>query len=95
MQIFPKHMAATNPDRYLKVTRRALFPIVEFVRKIGVALPAEWVAKAVQNRLDWHAEPTLETARAAAGRVPGRSLGCPGPGAPLATRQPDDRVARS
>ena len=61
MQIFPKHMAATNPDRYLKVTRRALFPIVEFVRKIGVALPAEWVAKTVQNRLDWHAEPTLET----------------------------------
>jgi hypothetical protein len=62
MQIFPKHMAATNPDRYLKVTRRALFPIVEFVRKVGVAVPAEWVAKTVQNRLDWHAEPILEGA---------------------------------
>src|SRR4051812_6229982 len=62
MQIFPKHMAATNPDRYLKVTQRALFPIVDFVHKVGVALPAEWVAKAVQNRLDWHAEPILEEA---------------------------------
>jgi hypothetical protein len=96
MQIFPKHMAATNPDRYLKVTRRALFPIVEFVRKIGVALPAEWVAKTVQNRLDWHAEPTLETARprqaasladAWAALIPQRT--------PAATRQNDDRVARS
>jgi hypothetical protein len=62
MQIFPKHMAATNPDRYLQVTRRALFPIVEVVRKVGVAVPAEWVAKSVQNRLGWHAEPILEEA---------------------------------
>jgi len=62
MQIFPKYMAATNPDRYLKVTQRALFPIVDFVHKVGVALPAEWVAKAVQNRLGWHAEPILEEA---------------------------------
>jgi hypothetical protein len=62
MQIFPKHMAATNPDRYLKVTQRTLFPIVEGVRKIGIALPAEWIAKGAQNRLSWHAEPILEKA---------------------------------
>jgi hypothetical protein len=62
MQIFPKHMAATNADRYLKVFRAALFPVVEFVRVIGISWPAEKVAQAVQNRLDWHAEPTLETA---------------------------------
>jgi hypothetical protein len=62
MQIFPKHMAATNADRYLKVFRAALFPVVEFVRVIGISWPAEKVAQAVQNRFDWHAEPTLETA---------------------------------
>ena len=62
MQIFPKHMAATNADRYLKVFQKGLFPVVEFVRMIGVSWPAEKTAQAVQNRLDWHAEPTLETA---------------------------------
>jgi len=62
MQIFPKHMAATNADRYLKLTRAALFPVVEFVRVIGISWPAEKTAKAVQNRLDWHPEPTLEKA---------------------------------
>jgi hypothetical protein len=95
MQIFPKHMAATNPDRYLKVTRKALFPIVEFVRKVGVALPAEWVAKTVQNRLGWHAEPTLEKvpprhavslADAWAALIPERAP---------ATRQHDDQATRS
>jgi hypothetical protein len=62
MQIFPKHMAAMNADRYLKVFRAALFPVVEFVRVIGISWPAEKTAQAVQNRLDWHAEPTLERA---------------------------------
>ena len=62
MQIFPKHMAATNADRYLKVFQAALFPVVEFVRVIGISWPAEKTAKAVQNRLGWHPEPVLETA---------------------------------
>jgi len=62
MQIFPKHMAATNADRYLGVTRGPLFPVVEFVRLIGISWPAEKVANAVQNRLGWHPEPELETA---------------------------------
>jgi hypothetical protein len=62
MQIFPKHMAAMNADRYLKVFQAALFPVVEFVRVIGISWPAEKTAQAVQNRLDWHAEPTLERA---------------------------------
>src|SRR5215213_10144508 len=61
MQIFPKHMAATNADRYLKVFRAALFPVVEFVRVIGISYPAEKTAQAVQNRLDWHPEPVPET----------------------------------
>jgi hypothetical protein len=69
MQIFPKHMAATNADRYLGLTRGPLFPVVEFVRIIGISWPAEKTAKAVQNRLNWQPEPTLETA-AARGAVP-------------------------
>jgi Mg2+/Co2+ transporter CorB len=52
-QIFPKHLAATNPDRYLGFLRAPLFPIVEVVRKIGVSQPGEWVAKAVERRLNW------------------------------------------
>jgi hypothetical protein len=52
-QILPKHLAATNPDRYLGFLRRPLFPVVDVVRRIGVSLPAEWVAKAVERRLDW------------------------------------------
>jgi Mg2+/Co2+ transporter CorB len=52
-QIFPKHLAATNPDRYLGFLRGPLFPIVEVVRRIGVSQPAEWVAKAVERRLAW------------------------------------------
>jgi hypothetical protein len=62
MQIFPKHMAATNADRYLDVTRGPLFPVVEFVRVIGISWPAEKTAKAVENRLGWHPEPVLEKA---------------------------------
>jgi hypothetical protein len=52
-QIFPKHLAATNPDRYLQYLRRSLFPVVEVVRRIGVSQPGEWVASAVERRLNW------------------------------------------
>ena len=52
-QIFPKHLAATNPDRYLSHTRRSLFPVVEVVRRFGVSQPGEWVASGVERRLDW------------------------------------------
>jgi hypothetical protein len=52
-QIFPKHLAATNPDRYLKHLRGPLFPIVEVVNRSGVPLPGAWVASAVERRLDW------------------------------------------
>jgi hypothetical protein len=52
-QIFPKHLAATNPDRYLTHLRRTLFPVVEGVRTVGVSQPGEWVASAVERRLDW------------------------------------------
>jgi hypothetical protein len=72
-QIFPKHLAATNPDRYLHYLRRSLFPVVEVVRRSGVSQPGEWVASAVERRLDWHmtdAEQMQETAA-----PPAESLG--------------------
>ncbi len=62
MQILPKHMAAINPDRYLKVTGGAALPVVNVVKLIGISWPAEKTAAVVQNRLGWHAEPTLERA---------------------------------
>ena len=52
-QIFPKHLAATNPDRYLHYLRRSLFPVVEVVRRIGVSQPGEWAASMVERRLNW------------------------------------------
>jgi hypothetical protein len=52
-QIFPKHLAATNPDRYLAHLRRTLFPVVEAVRQVGVSQPGEWVAAGVERRLEW------------------------------------------
>jgi hypothetical protein len=55
-QIFPKHLAATNPDRYLSHLRQ-LFPVVEVVRKVGVSQPGEWVATAVERRLNWPLTP--------------------------------------
>jgi hypothetical protein len=62
MQILPKHMAAINPDRYLKVTGGAALPVVNVVKAIGISWPAEKTAAAVQSLLGWHAEPTLERA---------------------------------
>jgi hypothetical protein len=70
-QIFPKHLAATNPDRYLDNMRGLLFPIVEVVRRIGVSKPGEWVAASVERRLDWYPEHPIEEAPAA----PAQSLG--------------------
>ena len=62
MQILPKHMAAINPDRYLKVTGGTALPVVNVVKVIGISWPAEKTAAAVQSLLGWHAEPTLERA---------------------------------
>jgi len=59
-QIFPKHLAATNPDRYLRHLRGLLFPIVEVVNKIGVSKPGAWVAGGVERRLNWHLTPAEE-----------------------------------
>ena len=58
-QIFPKHLAAMNPDRYLRHLR-SLFPVVEVVRKIGVSQPGEWVAVVVERRLNWPMTPAEE-----------------------------------
>ena len=72
MQILPKHMAAINPDRYLKVTGGAALPVVNVVKAIGISWPAEKTAAAVQSLLGWHAEPTLERApRRGADPTPG------------------------
>ena len=62
MQILPKHMAAINPVRYLKVVGGAALPVVNVVKAIGVSWPAEKTAAAVQSLLRWQPEPTLERA---------------------------------
>ena len=56
-QIFPKHLAATNPDRYLSHLRPTLFPIVEVVNKTGIPKPGAWTALAVERRLNWPLTP--------------------------------------
>jgi hypothetical protein len=56
-QIFPKHLGATNPDRYLERLRRAMFPVVEVVRLVGVSQPGEWTAGVVEDWLDWPMSP--------------------------------------
>jgi hypothetical protein len=62
MQILPKHMAAINPVRYLKVTGGTALPVVNVVKAIGISWPAEKSAAAVESVLGWHPEPTLERA---------------------------------
>jgi hypothetical protein len=62
MQILPKHMAAINPGRYLKVTGGTALPVVNVVKAIGISWPAEKTAAAVQSVFGWHAEPTPEGA---------------------------------
>jgi hypothetical protein len=52
-QILPKHLAATNPDRYLSHLRRALFPVVELVNKSGIPRPGAWTARLLERRLNW------------------------------------------
>jgi hypothetical protein len=95
-QIFPKHLAATNPDRYLKHLRGFLFPIVEAVNQIGVPKPGSWVALAVERRLNWrltHAEEMQEAVmprEESLGRiwrelVPEGPPGGGAPGSPAAT----------
>jgi hypothetical protein len=68
-QIFPKHLAAMNPDRYLHHTRTTLFPIVDVVRMLGVSKPGEWSAPTVEHALDWHAD-EHEIEEAPPGRPP-------------------------
>jgi len=53
-QILPKHMAATNPDRYLSHLRGLLFPVVEVVNQSGIPKPGAWVAGGVERRINWH-----------------------------------------
>lgn len=44
-----------NPDRYLEILSKYLFPIVEVVRRIGISQPGEWTAFFVESRLLWPA----------------------------------------
>jgi hypothetical protein len=93
MQILPKHMAAMNPDRYLRHTRSSLFPLVEIVRQSGIYKPAVWAATAIERRLDWEeAEAGIEEESVARG---GGSLAAAWVGlvperAPATRRSPDD-----
>jgi hypothetical protein len=70
-QVLPKHMAAMNPDRYLRRLRRPLFPIVTFVHTVGISQPGEWTADAAEYWLDWPASPEEAVRRRPA---PGQSL---------------------
>jgi hypothetical protein len=54
-QILWKHLGATNPDRYLEILSKYLFPIVEVVRRIGISQPGEWTADFVESQLLWPA----------------------------------------
>lgn len=54
-QIFWKHLGATNPDRYLWLLRKPLFPIVGLVHRLGISQPGEWTADFVESRVDWPA----------------------------------------
>jgi hypothetical protein len=54
-QIFWKHLGATNPDRYLWLLRRPLFPIVDVVHRLGISQPGEWTADFFESRVDWPA----------------------------------------
>jgi hypothetical protein len=62
-QILPKHFGAMNPDRYLWLLQRPLFPIVHFVHRLGVSQPGEWTAAVVEDRLDWSLSPDELTRR--------------------------------
>jgi hypothetical protein len=72
-QILPKHLAATNPDRYLRHLRRTLFPIVEAVNKSGIPRPGAWTARALERRLNWPLTEAEQMEEAAMPR--GESLG--------------------
>jgi hypothetical protein len=54
-QIFWKHLGATNPDRYLAVLSKSLFPIVEVVHRLGISQPGEWTANFVESQIFWPA----------------------------------------
>ena len=54
-QIFWKELGATNPDRYIALLKRVLFPLVNVVHRLGISLPGEWTATFVERRLDWSA----------------------------------------
>jgi hypothetical protein len=56
-QILPKHFGAMNPDRYLWLLQKPLFPIVHFVHLLGVSQPGEWTAAMVEDRLAWSLSP--------------------------------------
>jgi hypothetical protein len=56
-QIFPKHLAATNPDRYLAGLQRSLFPVVKLVHLLGISQPGEWTADVFEGWMQWPAAP--------------------------------------
>jgi hypothetical protein len=72
-QILPKHLAATNPDRYLSHLRRSLFPVVELVNQSGIPRPGAWTAKVLERRLNWAPTQAEEIEEAVVPRAP--SLG--------------------
>ena len=91
MQIFPKHMAATNADRYLNVTRAPAVP----GRRVR---PRDRNLVAGREDRQGRSEPARLACRAGprdgtvAGRgVPGRRLGRPDPGDGRAAQRPPEQ----
>jgi hypothetical protein len=56
-QILPKHLAATNPDRYLAALQRPLFPVVKLIHLLGISQPGEWTADFFEGWMQWPAGP--------------------------------------
>jgi hypothetical protein len=73
-QIFWKHLGATNPDRYLAVLSKVLFPIVTAVHKLGISQPGEWTAIFIESRIVWPAS-IEEIRRIESGQKPSPSPG--------------------
>jgi hypothetical protein len=61
-QIVPKALAATNPDGYLKFLKKPLWPVVLFVRAIGVTKPGEWAAAGLSGVIGWTPKTQAELA---------------------------------
>lgn len=90
-QILPKALAATDPARYLRLLRKPLFPLVAFIRAIGVSQPGEWAASWIGRRMGW--VPPEEPLKPAA-LPPAEQLLASGWRAVITPERPEERSGR-